>query len=154
MTKPFARVFAVASVAALSATLLVGCAPIEDLVKQGVEDAISGATGAEIEADSKTVPEDFPATVPLIEGEVGSANRVAIANVKNWTVLLHPSGTPAEAFASAREQLEAGGFTAGVVSAEAEPGGTFTSDAYSVLLTTSARDGRTEITYIVTEITS
>ncbi|HEU4467116.1 MAG TPA: hypothetical protein VFR98_11360, partial [Agromyces sp.] len=45
------RAAALLSVAAVATALLTGCVgnPVEDLVNQGVEDAVEGATGGDVE---------------------------------------------------------------------------------------------------------
>lgn len=146
---------AAAAALVLSASLLVGCAnPIEQIVQKGVEDAISGATGVEVDSSTASVPADFPSAVPLIDGEVGDGVGLTLGGVKTWTVTIRPSGTPAEAFEAATGQLNEAGFTTTFATSEAEPGGMFTGEAFTILLNASTGDKGAELTYIVSEITS
>jgi len=109
MTAFRTRVTASVAVALLSAGVLAGCSlpspgdVIGGLVEQGVEDA----TGADISRGG--VPADFPAEVPLAEGDVQLGIGIpASEGQKGWNVTI---ATTQDA-AAIRAQLEAAGFAA------------------------------------------
>ncbi|MRG60786.1 hypothetical protein GE115_13040 [Agromyces sp. CFH 90414] len=95
-------------VAGFSATLLTGCFfnPFE-AAEQGVEEAIEGATGGEVNLGGE-LPEGFPAEVPLIEGSITFSG--GAGGAEGWIVTIDPSTDAADAAAEAAAALEAAGF--------------------------------------------
>jgi hypothetical protein len=117
---------------ALAAMLLV----VTPLALSGcsmVEGIIESQTGGDIDLGGATVPDDFPADVPLAEGDV--VNGSAISNgdgEKVWNVLITCSDPAAPDAIAA--QLEAAGFTSPGVGGITDEGGTlsYTKDALVV----------------------
>lgn len=103
-----ARAAAAASAAALSVGLLAGCAgnPLEELVTGGVEDAIEGATGGEVNLGGD-LPADFPASVPIIDGKIELSGGSAAG--EGWVVVL--TSTAADPLGEAEAALQQAGFT-------------------------------------------
>lgn len=150
-----ARTAAALASVALSALLLTGCAgnPIEQLVGEGVKGAIEGATGVEVDTSTESVPADFPASVPLIDGKVTSGAKMTIAGVGNWTVTKRTDISVSEAFDEVRAQLTGAGLTEGFAQGQAEQAaGMFTGDQHSVLVNVASVDGAAEVTYVVSEL--
>jgi predicted small secreted protein len=117
---------------ALAATLLVA-APLALTGCSTVEGIIESQTGGDVDLGGDTVPDDFPAEVPLADGDV--VNGSAIANgdgEKVWNVLINCSAPAAPDAIAA--QLEGAGFTSPGVGGVTEEGGTlsYTKDAFVV----------------------
>ena len=148
MTKPDTRTRAVLAiaVAGMTATLFTGCFgnPVEDLVNQSVEDTIEGATGGDVSLDGE-VPADFPASVPLIDGDVTFG--AGAGGSEGWIVMI--TSTAADPVADAAAKLEAAGFTQDT---ELSGGGAaaqvYTNGEFLVLL---AGDGEQAVSYTVTQ---
>lgn len=129
---------------ALAAALLVA-APLSLTGCSMVEGIIESQTGGDVDLGGNTVPADFPADVPLAEGDV--VNGSAISNgdgEKVWNVLINCSDPAApEAIAA---QLEGAGFTSPGVGGLTDEGGTltYTKDALVVnVLLAKTGDGWT-----------
>lgn len=101
-----------------AAPALAGCAMIEGVIEQ--------QTGGDLDIGGTTVPDDFPAEVPLASGDVinGSA-ATGPDGERVWNVLMNVADP--EAPTSIAAQLEAAGFaTAEGVGGVTEQGGTLT----------------------------
>jgi hypothetical protein len=111
-------VAAVALGAALLLALpaLSGCAAIEGIIEQ--------QTGGDVDLGGNTVPEDFPAEVPLAEGEVVNGSTITGGEGKVWNVLLNVSDPAAPESIAA--QFEAAGFTSTTTGEVSDSGGTLT----------------------------
>lgn len=131
-------------IAGLTASLLTGCFgnPVEDLVNQGVEDAVEGATGGEVSLDGE-LPSDFPESVPLIDGEISFAG--GSGGGQGWIVTL--TSDAADPIADAKAALEGGGFTEDTTVSGAGMGAVVYSN--TDLLVLLAGDGKT-VSYTVT----
>jgi hypothetical protein len=107
LTIPLALVLALAITPSLA-----GCFgnPIEQIVE--------GATGGDVSLPGKSVPDDFPKDVPLVDGEVLFGLGIGNADGKAWNVTIKVSGL--DAADQIKSQLEGAGFTAN----EAGVGGT------------------------------
>ena len=138
-----ARTAAAATAAVLSAGLLAGCAgnPIEGLVSQGVEDAVEGATGGEVNLDGQ-LPADFPSTVPIIDGEIDLTT--GTGGGAGLVVVLTSSAD--DPLGEARAALEGAGFTEQTgVSGQSAAGVLYSDGEHLVVL---AGEGTT-VTYTV-----
>lgn len=106
-----------------------------------IEQIVEGATGGEVDLGGNSVPEGFPAEVPLIEGEVLFGASLGNEEGKVWNVTIKVAG--AEAIDTIVAELEGAGFTAteGFGGSTAD-GGTAVMDgaAYGVLVVVS-KDG-------------
>lgn len=143
-------------VSAIAATLLLAPAltacgtPFEGIVSDGVENAVEDATGTKVESGSE-IPADFPAEVPLIDGEVVYGGSLEVDTAQNWTVTITTPESVADAFAGIRTQLTEAGFTQGVVNETPDnANGAFTGTNYSLIVTVSVVDSQTSVTYVVT----
>ena len=160
-----------------AAPILAGCGVAENVVggiageaRDSVDDAIAGAQdgvddavasardtvdeaigqaigGAGITADGE-LPSGFPADAVPLTGEVlggGSG-----PDSTGWVV--HTRLAAASDFAAAQAALEGAGFGSSAVDSDADSGfGTFTSNAFRVILTVSTDgDGLVDATYVVT----
>ena len=92
--------------ALVGVALLSGCNPV-DSVRQGVEDAIESASGADVNLGS--LPDDFPESVPLIEGQIGLGAGGADSGDAGWVVTVTSSAE--DPLGDAAAALEAAGFT-------------------------------------------
>ena len=118
------------AIAGVTASLLTGCNPV-DAVQQGVEEAIEGATGGDVSLGE--LPEGFPESVPLIEGDIAIGGGGEAAGGQGWTVAV--TSEAADPMGDAVAALEAGGFTKDSSIATGGMGAEFYSDGeYSVLL--------------------
>jgi hypothetical protein len=139
------RAAALVSVAAVATALLTGCAgnPVEGMVKQGVEDAVEGATGGEVELGGQ-LPSDFPESVPVIDGAIELAGGSG-GGTEGWVVVL--TSQAADPLADAESALTGAGFTEdAALSGDAAGGSVYTDGEHLVIL---AGDGST-VTYTVT----
>lgn len=94
------------AIAGITATLFTGCFPNPaDLVNRGVEEAIEGATGGDVSLDE--LPADFPASVPVIDGEIAVA--AGAGGAEGWVVVI--TSPAADPVAEAVSELQAAGFT-------------------------------------------
>lgn len=121
----------IAAALALSiAPAVTGCSMIEGVIEQ--------QTGGDVDLGGKSIPKDFPADVPLAEGDVVYGAGIKSSDGQAWNVTIKVSG--ADAFDAITTQLEDAGFTAngGVGGSTADGGtGTFTSDKYGVAVIVS-----------------
>jgi len=131
-------------IAGLTASLLTGCFgnPVEDLVNQGVEDAVEGATGGEVSLDGE-LPADFPESVKLVEGDISFAGGTGTG--EGWLVMV--TSEAADPVADARAALEWAGFAEDTTVSGGGVGAVvYSNDEYLVLV---AGDGKT-VSYTVT----
>ena len=126
---PLAIVLALGLAPALSA-----CGNVEGIVKN--------VTGGHVDIGGNKIPSDFPSAVPLYKGDVVFAASVGGEDKKVWNVTVKvPDATAA---ADIEKQLTAAGFTGGFKGADGDTNsGTFTSDAYGVLVvvTSAGKNG-------------
>ena len=99
----------------VAAPALAGCAVVEGIIEQ--------QTGGDVEIGGTTVPDDFPAEVPLADGEVvnGSAF-TGPGGERTWNVLMNVADPAAPDSITA--QLEGAGFVSTGVGSLSESGGT------------------------------
>jgi hypothetical protein len=121
-------------VALLSVGLLTGCSGGAG----GASAPTSSSPSAEASSASVALPSDFPKAVPLVDGDIATAN--GDAN-DGWTATVSPKGS--NGFAGAVAALKKAGFTA-------QPGATarqttFQDAHYSVSVSTPGQS----VTYIV-----
>ena len=132
---------------ALAATpALAGCAGIEGIVEQ--------ATGGDVSLPGNSVPDDFPAEVPLIEGEVILGAGIGSTDGKAWNVTIKVTGL--DAADTIKAELEGAGFTSAPGASTGESSALlYTSDAYSVavVVTKDTNDGFLA-NYTVTDVTA
>ncbi|WP_157008571.1 hypothetical protein [Agromyces laixinhei] len=101
------RLGAAALIAALAVTGLSACFPNPaDLVEQGVEDAVEGATGGDVSLGGE-LPDGFPDSVALVDGDITFA--AGAGGSEGWIVMI--ASTAADPVADAAAKLEAAGFT-------------------------------------------
>ena len=105
-----------AATVALAAPLtLSGCSVVEGIIEN--------QTGGDIDLGGTTVPEDFPAEVPLAEGDVVNGSAITSdGGERVWNVLLNVADPAAPESIAA--QLEAAGFTSPGVGGVTDEGGT------------------------------
>lgn len=105
------------AVALLVAPALGGCAVLEGIIEQ--------QTGADVQLGGASVPADFPAEVPLAEGDVVNGSAVSAAGGERvWNVLIRVADPAAPDSIAA--QLEAAGFTSAGAGGVPGTGGTLT----------------------------
>ena len=132
------------AIAGITTSLLTGCFgnPVENLVNQGVEDAVESATGGDVSLDGE-LPEGFPTSVPLIDGDITVA--AGAGGADGWVVVI--SSSASDPVAEAASALEGAGFTEDTTVSGAGMGAKVYSNAeYIVLL---AGEGET-VSYTVT----
>ena len=118
------------AIAGVTASLLTGCNPV-DAVQQGVEEAIESATGGDVSLGE--LPEGFPESVPVIDGEISIGAGGSADGTEGWVVTIKSDA--ADPVADAVAALESAGFTKDESIATGGVGAEFYSDGeYSVLL--------------------
>lgn len=136
------RAAIVVAIAGITASLLTGCNPV-DLVNQGVEDAIEGATGGDVSLGD--LPEGFPTSIPLIEGDVSGGAGGGSTGADGWFVVITSSAS--DPMAEAASALESAGFTEETSVSGGQLGArAYSNDEYLVLI---AGDGKA-VSYTVT----
>jgi len=112
----------------LIAPVLAGCSV------NPIESAIEGVTGGNIDVGGTTIPDDFPAEVPLLDGEVVNAMAAGTAPEKIWTVTMKV--TDASVLETIKTDMEAAGFSSGLGEAAVGgiTGGMYSNETYSVLI--------------------
>lgn len=140
------RAIAALAIALLAVPALAGCSVIESTIEQ--------VTGGDVEIGGTSVPEDFPAEVPLATGDVLNGSSATKDENKVWNVTIKASD--GITFDSLAAELEAAGFArSDVVGSEAQDGqtGLFNGTSYSVLLAMTTQDGiGTIANYTVTKL--
>lgn len=101
MTRREAGAVVLAAALLVAAPLtLTGCSTIEGVIEQ--------QTGGDVDLGGTSVPEDFPAAVPLAEGEVVNGSAISNGDGKVWNVLIDvPDPSAPDSIAA---QLEGAGF--------------------------------------------
>ncbi len=125
-----------------------------------IEQVVEGATGGDVDLGGASVPDGFPAEVPLTPGEVLYGASVGGADGRIWNVTIKVAN--AGAIDEIVAQLEGAGFTTPVEglgnlgNGAAEIGSAVLENAnYSVLVVVTSRDGDADFVanYTVTEKT-
>ena len=129
------RLLRILAVVIAIATLptVAGCSanPLQGIVRD--------ATGGNVDIGGATVPADFPAAVPLIEGEVVSGVGIGSGEGKVWNVGVRVAD--ATALDAIQQQLEAAGYETQVQGANADGGSVVSTGADYGVLVVIARDG-------------
>ena len=128
-----------------------GVESVRGTVEGAVGDAVSEALGGASVSTDGTLPESFPAEVPLLDGTVRGGG--AGPDGSGWVAQLAVASL--DDFATAQAALEAAGYSAAGVNVDADTAlGTFTGPTYRVVLTitTQASDGAVLATYVVTPV--
>ncbi|MGI9823840.1 hypothetical protein [Agromyces sp. Marseille-Q5079] len=107
MPRALRRTALAIAAAGLAAGLLTACAgnPVEDLVQNGVEDAIKSATGEDVSIGGE-LPTDFPTSIDVVDGKITVG--IGTGDSNGWVVVVQAD--EADAAAGAKSKLEAGGF--------------------------------------------
>lgn len=128
---PRLRLGLLAATALVAATALTGCFanPVEDLVNQGIEGAVEEATGGDVSLGGE-LPADFPAEVPLPDGEIVFAAGTA---GEGWIVTM--TSAAADPVADAAAALEGAGFTVDTTLSGTDAGASvYTNEKYLVVV--------------------
>lgn len=140
-------VSAALAIAVLLSLGLSGCFanPVEQLVQNGVEDVVEGATGTDVDlGGAGSLPDGFPEdAVPVIDGEIVYGGGVGVEGGQAWAVMVKVTDRDA-AYAEVKQLLTDAGFTTSMESnAEGGAFALFSSDAYAVQVTVgeSGADG-------------
>lgn len=123
---------------ALAAGVTVGvtaCNPLQAITEEGVEQAIEGATGGNVDIDAGagvSIPADFPSDVPIIDATLFSSVSLGSGAEQTWNLIFNVSDAQA-AYADAVSMLTGAGY-AEVAQTESAEGsfGSFANDAWSV----------------------
>lgn len=132
-----------------------GCNPLAAVTEEGVEQAIEGATGGNVDIDvggGVSLPADFPSDVPLVDGTLFSSVSLGSGAEQSWNVIFTVPDANA-AYADAVSQLTGAGFTE-VSQVESAEGsfGAFSNSAWSVTVSSVPAMGSEEpkLSYLVT----
>ncbi len=144
-TRPLTTVIALATAIVL-APALTGCGGLEGIIEQ--------ATGGEVNVSIGSLPDGWPAEVPVIDGEIiggGTANTDDGTPGWNVTIKVDDEG----AFDDIASQLTDAGFEP-VDAGELDGGdnltsGLFKNDTYGVIVAVTGADGNFVANYTVVE---
>lgn len=144
-TRPLTAAIALATALVLS-PVLTGCGALEGIIEQ--------ATGGEVNVSIGSLPDGWPAEVPVIDGEIiggGTANTDDGAPGWNVTIKVESEA----AYDEIKAQLEAAGFedlqTGDVDGSEQVASGGFKNDNYGVLVAVTGAEGNYVANYTVIE---
>lgn len=130
---PRRAVATVAVVLAIAATpLLSGCS---------VQSIIENATGGQVDVGGKSIPKDFPAEIPLADGEVVYGGGLGSADGQVWNVTIKVPDLAA--FDTIAASLTEAGFTrpvSGNGELEGGVGGAFENAKYGLLVVVAGDD--------------
>ena len=140
---PFSRLVTVV----IAATVLIGV-PVTLSGCSLARNAVESATGVDI--GDGGVPDDFPAEVPLVDGEVVFGGSAGTDDAKGWNVTINVAD--ATAFDTASAALVAAGFAAPAALGTDATGtsGTFLKAPYTVILVVSQLEEQWVANYTVT----
>jgi hypothetical protein len=127
-----------AAVALMSALVLApvlsGCSVVESVVE--------GATGGDVQIGGTSIPEGFPAEVPVYEGDIINGSSISKNNQTVFNVVVSVPDT--SAFDTIRTDLEAAGFAPqpgyDMVENQGTITGLFNSAEWSVLVAVTTQD--------------
>jgi hypothetical protein len=156
-------------------TAVSGCGnAVEGLAEGAVERAIENELGesadvsinddsftvdteeGSITAGAGSVPEDFPADVPLVDGEVSFAQRLDSADSLGWTLVITTTGDPDGVAEQVRSELTSNGFTVDDTSQFAASEGAGATilgerDDLSAFVLVASDGASTQVTYTVSQ---
>ncbi|EPR76886.1 hypothetical protein ADILRU_0725 [Leifsonia rubra CMS 76R] len=125
----------------------------ESIAQGGAEKLIEGATGGEVDLETDgEMPKDFPNEVPVVDGKVEFSTGLTIDGSRSWTVSFSVDDAES-AMSSAREELVAAGFEEVLWSDASMIMGSFSSDAYLVIVSAYADEDEQVVSYQVSENT-
>jgi len=123
--------------------LLGGCSMIEG--------AVSEATGGDVDVSIGSLPDSWPAGIPVTEGDIIGGGTAESDGKPAWNLTVK---TTANAFDAISAQLTDAGFTAvdtgPLEGTDNVSGGAFNNDAYSVLVGVSGDGDAWVVNYTVT----
>lgn len=128
------------AVASIAIILAIAAAPI--LSGCSVQSIIENATGGQVDVGGKSVPDDFPTEVPLIDGEVVYGGGLGSGESKAWNVTIKVADLAA--FETISASLTEAGFTpplTGSGELEGGVGGAFENANYGLLVVVSSDGG-------------
>jgi hypothetical protein len=139
----------IASVLVLGiAPALVACSP-QQLVQDAVENAVKDVTGIDVNIDGKTMPEGFPAEVPVISGDIGVSGSLGVGAEQVWTVSFTVPDLAA-AYKEATGKLLSSGFVSDFdATAEGASTGSFSNASFTAIVTATSDGTSNTLTYVV-----
>ena len=127
---------------------LVACSP-QQLVQDAVENAVKDVTGIDVNIDGKTMPEGFPAEVPVISGEIGVSGSLGVGADQIWTVSFAVPDL-AVAYDEAKSKLLAAGFASDFdATTDGVATGSFSNASFTALVTATSDGTSNTLTYVV-----
>lgn len=150
------KVIALALAGALAlgiAPLLAGCSP-QQLVEDAVQNVVEDATGVDVDLnlDGKTLPDDFPAEVPVISGDITLSGSLGTGGDKVWTVGITASELAA-GYDEAKSKLLGAGYTADFdLAQDGTYSGSFSNGSYFVLVTAANDGSNNVVSYVVSTL--
>jgi hypothetical protein len=132
----------------LSAPVLVGCSG------EQIQSLVGDASNGTVDLGGTSVPDDFPAEVPLPAGDVASAGRVGTGTGKVWNITITVMDPAAPDIIT--KQLNSAGFAStSNIPGVPDMGGSaaFANNNYAVaLIVTENSDGSFAANYTVTSV--
>lgn len=139
----------IASVLVLGiAPALVACSP-QQLVQDAVENAVKDVTGIDVNIDGTTMPEGFPAEVPVISGDIGVSGSLGVGADQVWTVSFTVPDLAA-AFEEATGKLLSAGFASDFdATVDGASTGSFSNASFTAIVTATSDGTSNTVTYVV-----
>jgi len=127
---------------------LAACSPLQ-LVQNAVENAVKDGTGVDVNIGGKTMPEGFPAEVPVISGDIGVSGSLGVGSDQIWTVSFTVPDL-AVAYEEATGKLLSAGFSSDFdATAEGASTGSFSNASFTAIVTATSDGTIGTITYVV-----
>lgn len=124
-----------------SSVLILAVVLVPVLSGCSVQSIVENATGGQVDVGGNSVPKDFPAEVPLIDGEVVYGGSLGSGESQVWNVTIKV--TDLAAFDTISASMAEAGFTpplTGSGELEGGVGGAFENENYGLLVVVS-KDG-------------
>jgi hypothetical protein len=132
---------------------LAACSPLQ-LVQNAVENAVKDGTGVDVSVGGETLPQDFPAEVATIGGQITTSASLGVGAERVWTVSIVVADLAA-GFDDARSKLLAAGFTSSFdAAADGAYTGIFSNAVYTVMVTAVNDGTQNTVTYVVSSVTA
>ena len=127
---------------------LVACSP-QQLVQDAVENAVKDATGIDVNIEGTSMPDGFPAEVPVISGDIGASGSLGLGADQIWTVSFTVPDLAA-AYDEAKSKLLAAGFTSDFdATTDGVATGSFSNASFTAIVTATGDGTSNTVTYVV-----
>ena len=127
---------------------LVACSS-QQLVQDAIQGAVKDGTGIDLNIEGKSMPDGFPAEVPVISGDIGVSGSLGLGADQIWTVSFTVSDLAA-AYDEAKSKLLAAGFTSDFdATTDGVATVSFSNASFTALVTATSDGTSNTVSYVV-----